>query len=226
MAGEFYSSHFPFCYNHFMIKAVLFDVDGVLIDSFAANLKFYQDLMIKAGYKPPAKKEFDNLFHRPLIDVIKILTKSNSDKEIQRVFEIGKNRRVKTQLELYKMPKGVDKVIKDLSKKYLLGVVTSRIKEYVYEVPKLAQLEKYFKVTIAYQDTINHKPDPEPILLACQKLNVNSSEAVYVGDVENDITAGKAAGTKTILYSQANLANADLHTSTFTKLPELIKSLD
>ena len=38
-----------------MIKAVLFDIDGVLLDSFEANFKFYVDLMAVAGYGPPTK---------------------------------------------------------------------------------------------------------------------------------------------------------------------------
>jgi HAD superfamily hydrolase (TIGR01549 family) len=209
-----------------MIKAVLFDIDGVLLDSFAANLKFYQDLMIKAGYEPPTKEEFSKLFHVTLMDVIKILTKSTSEDEIMRIWKMGQSRQVKTQVELYKMPNGVDKVIKDLSKIYLLGIVTSRIKEYIYEAPGLAKLQKYFKVAITYQDTIKHKPNPEPLLLACQKLNVLPDETVYIGDVENDIIAGKAAGTKTILYSKNYLEGADLYTSVFTKLLVLIKSLE
>jgi phosphoglycolate phosphatase-like HAD superfamily hydrolase len=40
-----------------MIKAVLFDIDGVLLDSFETNLKFFQDLLTKAGHRPPTREE-------------------------------------------------------------------------------------------------------------------------------------------------------------------------
>ena len=86
-------------------------------------------------------------------------------------------------------------------------------------------MQKYFRVAISYQDTINHKPHPEPLLLATKKLKVEPEESVYIGDVENDIKAGKAAGMKVIIYSKNQFSNADLCTSSFKKLPELIASL-
>ena len=208
-----------------MIKAVVFDIDGVLLNSFEANLKFFQDLMTQVGYRPPTREEFPPIFHLSMMDAIKTLTKSTSDEEIKRIWETGRSRKVKYHLELLTMPKRAGKVIETLSKKYSLGIVTSRIKESVYEAPDLAKLQKYFKVAISYQDTINHKPHPEPLLLACQKLNVSPREAVYIGDVENDIVAGKAAGMKVIIFSQNQYKNADANTAQFEKLPELIRSL-
>ena len=208
-----------------MIKAVVFDIDGVLLNSFEANLKFFQDLMVKVGYRPPTRKEFPPIFHLSMMDAIKTLTKSTSDEEIKRIWETGRSRKVKYHLELLTMPKRAGEVIETLSKKYSLGIVTSRIKESVYEAPDLAKLQKYFNVAISYQDTINHKPHPEPLLLACQKLNVSPREAVYIGDVENDIVAGKAAGMKVIIFSQNRYKNADANTTQFEKLPEVIKSL-
>jgi len=208
-----------------MIKAVIFDIDGVLLDSFEANLKFYQDLMVKAGYRPPTRGEFPSLFHLSMMDSIKAITGSTSNKEIERIWEMGKSRKVKYPIELLKMPERAESVIETLSKDYILGIVTNRIKEGVYEVPELAKLEKYFKSVVSYQDTINHKPHPEPLLVAAQRLNISPSEAVYIGDVENDIIAGKAAGMKVIIYSQNQFAAADACISEFIKLPEKIRSL-
>ncbi|MDO8487356.1 MAG: HAD family hydrolase [Candidatus Curtissbacteria bacterium] len=208
-----------------MIKAVVFDIDGVLLNSFEANLKFFQDLMTKVGYRPPTREEFPPIFHLSMMDAIKTLTKSTSDEEIKQIWETGRSRKIKYHLELLTMPEKAGEVIETLSKIYSLGIVTSRIKESVYEAPALAKLQKYFKVTISYQDTINHKPHPEPLLLACQKLNISPREAVYIGDVENDIVAGKAAGMKVIIFSQSQYKNVDAITSQFEKLPELIKSL-
>lgn len=59
-----------------MIKAIIFDVDGVLFDSFEANFKFYEDLFNKAGYIPPTRKEYPKLFHLPMMDVIKKICKN------------------------------------------------------------------------------------------------------------------------------------------------------
>jgi HAD superfamily hydrolase (TIGR01549 family) len=208
-----------------MITSILFDIDGVLLDSFEANLKFYQDLMVKAGYRPPVREEMPALFHLSLLDAIKAMTKVTSEAEINRIWRIGRDREVSYDLGLLTMPEGAQQVIAILSKKYALGIVTSRVRNSVYEFPPLAKLQKYFKVAIAYEDTTKHKPDPEPLLLAADKLGAASENCAYIGDVENDIKAARGAGMKAIIYSQRDFPQADICTSVFTKLPALVLSL-
>jgi phosphoglycolate phosphatase-like HAD superfamily hydrolase len=208
-----------------MIKAVIFDVDGVLLDSFEAGLKFFQDLLIASGYEPHTREEHSKLFHLTMKETIRHLTKSESEEEINKIWEMGKIRAVPYPLHLLKMPKDSEKTVIGLSKKYFLAIVTSRVKTSIYEFPKLAALEKYFKATISYQDTVNHKPHPEPLLLAASRLGVEPDECVYVGDLENDLTAARNAGMKFILYSKKKLKGADACTSSFKALPELINKL-
>jgi len=209
-----------------MIKAIIFDIDGVLLDSFEANLKFMRDLMINFGYRPPTREEFPAIFHLSLWEMIKKLTGLSDEKEIKKIWEIRKNHHVKYPLELLDYPAGAEATIDTLSKNYLLGVVTSRIKSSVFEAPKMAALKKYFPVAVSYEDTINHKPHPEPLLLAAQKLGVKPEEAVYIGDVQDDIKAARAAGMKVIIYSKKNLLEADICTDSFKSLPELIETLN
>src|SRR3989338_6819123 len=185
-----------------MIKAVIFDIDGVLLDSFEANLKFFQDLMVKTGHIAPTREEYKPAFHLSMMEAIKFLSKSTSEAETERIWEIGRSRNVEYDLELLKMPKGAEKTIDKLSKHYLLGIVTSRIRESVFESPDLNKLKDYFKVAVSYQDTQNHKPHPEPLLLASKKIGVNPGECVYIGDVENDIIAARAAGMKAVIFSK------------------------
>ncbi len=208
-----------------MIKAVIFDIDGVLLDSFEANLKFFQNLMTAAGYRPPTREEFPSLFHLSMMDVIKKLTNARSEEEIMRVFKLGESREVDYPIELLNTPDGTDETIKALSEDYLLGIVTSRIRKSVYESPKLARLEQYFSAAVAYEDTDNHKPHPDPLLLAANKLGVKPSECVYVGDVENDVKAARAAGMKSLIFSKNKISGADAETADFKAIPVLIKVL-
>lgn len=207
-----------------MIKAVLFDVDGVLIDSFEANLKFFQDLMIAAGYKPPSRDQYSGMFHLNLVSVIKTLAKPDSKKEFDRIYKMADSRDVEYDISLVSTPEGIEKILESLSRRYALGIVTGRIENSVYEVPALKALRSYFKVAIAHEDTDKYKPDPEPLLLAAQRLDVKPEEVVYIGDAYTDLQAAKAAGMKFISYPD-NINGADAHTNLFLNLPEVINNL-
>lgn len=204
-----------------MIKAVLFDVDGVLLDSFEANLKFYQDMMNMAGYPPPTREDFPSLFHLSMRSAIEVLV-SGTKEERERVFEMGMSRTVKYPVDLLTMPAHAKEVVGELSRIYTLGIVTSRIKNSVFEAPKLAGLRRYFSVVVCYEDTIAHKPHPEPLLLAARRLDILPSEAVYVGDAGTDLEAAKAAGMRVLMYSKEKFAKADASTSSFKEIPSII----
>ncbi len=208
-----------------MIKAVLFDVDGVLLDSFDANLKFYQDLFVKMGYKPPTVHEFKELIHYTLEKVIKEFTKA-SDQEVQRMLEIGKKSIEELYpYELLKTPPYVEETIEKLNKIYQLGIVTSRVKHHIYAVASLACLQKYMQVTVGFEDTKKHKPDPQPLLFASKKLGLQPQEVLYVGDALSDILAGKAAGMKVIHFGKEHFDNADAKTNSFKALLGIISTM-
>lgn len=208
-----------------MFKAVIFDVDGVLLDSFEANFTFYQKLMAHAGYSFPNREGFRNLFHLSMLDTIKEVTGSASEEEIRKIWNVGKNRIIAYPTEMLAVPPKAAETIKILSKKYLLGIVTSRVKKGVYEAPKLAQLKKHFRVTVSFEDTEKHKPDPEPLLLAAQLLAIKPEESVYVGDTESDVKAAHAAGMKALAYSKETVRDADMTTSVFENIPHLIEKI-
>lgn len=208
-----------------MIKAVIFDVDGTLLDSFEANLKFFQDVMVRAGYAPLTRERYAQMYHLNMRAVIETLLDSVSQEEIERICELGRSRAVEYPLESVHMSDGAEETIKTLSKNYLLGIATSRLRDNIYEVPELAALRQYFRATVAYEDTVEHKPDPAPLILAAERLGVSPEESVYVGDAATDLQAARAAGMKMILYSKNPVAGADAVTDSFIRLSELITRL-
>ncbi|HET6624335.1 MAG TPA: HAD-IA family hydrolase, partial [Gaiellaceae bacterium] len=59
---------------------------------------------------------------------------------------------------------------------------------------RFPELAKEFEVVVGYEDTERHKPEPDPVLLALERLGAAPAEAAYVGDSPFDIRAAKAAG--------------------------------
>lgn len=121
-----------------------------------------------------------------------------------------------------KTPEYSHEVIKQMYNIYQLGIVTSRIKEGIYTIPQMASLKKYFQIAVGFEDTIDHKLHPEPLLFAVRNLKVDPKETVYIGDAESDVLAAKAAGMRVILLAKENFAYADEYASSFKKLPEII----
>lgn len=209
-----------------MIKAVLFDIDGVLLDSLVANHKFYENLFTRAGYTPPTREEYAaSMFFSTMIDVIRQVTQSDSAEEIERVRVMGLDRKTLYPLDLVKMPDDAAPTIELLAEKYALGLVTSRIKQHIFAIPQMARLQHFFPVVVAFEDVAKHKPDPEPLLLAASQLDILPESIVYIGDAETDFKAAKAAGMKIIMYNNTQLQGADGYISSFSELPALFSTL-
>jgi pyrophosphatase PpaX len=67
-----------------------------------------------------------------------------------------------------------------LSKKYTIGLVTSRIRKNVFETDNMKEIQNYFTEIVAMEDTEKHKPEPEPLLLMLKKLEITADEAIYI----------------------------------------------
>ena len=76
-----------------------------------------------------------------------------------------------------------------------LGIVTAKRHRTVeLALDRFPELAKEFEVVVGYEDTERHKPEPDPVLLALERLGAAPAEAAYVGDSPFDIRAAKAAG--------------------------------
>lgn len=78
------------------------------------------------------------------------------------------------------------------------GIVTNKSHTYTQPILKALALDPAPGTVICPEDVSKTKPHPESLLLACQHLNCDASEAIYVGDHQRDIDCGKAAGSRTV----------------------------
>lgn len=94
---------------------------------------------------------------------------------------------------------GVEELLADLAGSgAVIGVVTSKRHVSATNTLRAAGLDGNLPLLVAMEDTDAHKPDPEPLLLALQRLGVRPAECVYIGDAVVDVQAARAAGMASI----------------------------
>lgn len=202
------------------MKTILFDIDGVLIDSRKANEEFYKDLLFRIGGKIPHQKDLDLFFVITLKESIKHFYPHLTPKEIKKACELGvriyPNVFCFEKLTPYARP-----VLTKLKKKYQLGIVTGRP---IAKVLDRFKLSNFFDVVITAQDYSHPKPHPEPLLMAIEKLNAIPKETAYVGDAKSDAEAAKKADITFIAYKDKSL-KTPYHFSNFKQLPGILEKI-
>lgn len=175
-----------------MIKAVLFDFDGTLIDTNELIFNSYRIAFRQVLNREISDEEILTLYGRPLRGSL-----MEYGEPWERLYNSYREFN-ETQHDL--LAKGFQgasegvKMIKELG--FKVGVVTSKRLHMVNRGMKIMGLEDVFDAIITPDDTEKAKPDPEPVLCGCRKLGVKPEESVYVGDSVFDMEAGKRAGTQ------------------------------
>lgn len=165
-----------------MLKAVIFDLDGVLLDNTQLIIEIFQEAARRAGSKVPDGKEVIATLGLIGRDMVEILL---GKKHLETLTQVWMEREKETKLMA-----GIKEVLVGL--KIKKAIVTSSPRWFVER--RLKDLISYFNVIISSESTEKHKPDPAPLLLACEKLRIKPEEAVYVGDRIIDFETAKNAG--------------------------------
>jgi pyrophosphatase PpaX len=109
-----------------------------------------------------------------------------------------------------------------------LGVVTAKRRSTVELAFARLPLAHFFDVVVGGDETVRHKPDPEPIVLALERLAAAPGESAYVGDSPYDIAAAHAAGVYAVgvtwgrIHGREALADADAIVDTAEELLDVL----
>ena len=192
-----------------MVKVVLFDLDGTLIDSKKAIVKSFLETakILHVTLDPKIIEENIGLNSK---EILKLALKTPlNDVGIENFIKLRRKVYESLWRKEVKLYSDVLPVLKELKRRRIkVGIVSSNIKSRLKEILEYFNLEEYVDVYIGLGDYVHAKPHPEPILLALKKLNVNvKSEVYYVGDMELDCLAAKNAGIKFILIIRDRASN-------------------
>jgi len=207
-----------------MIKAVIFDKDGLIIDSEPIHSKAFEVVLRSYGKVP-------KLFPNGLVHIVG-LRGDQSWKLLKEKYDIKENIEVlrKKQRENYSkllkskmtlMP-GVLSILKLIKvKKLKTAIASSSIRKHILHVINTLNLSTYFDVIVSGQDVVQSKPDPQIFLVTAEKLGLKVSNCLVFEDSETGVQAAKRAGMKVIAVPTKHTRNHD-----FSRADMIINSLE
>lgn len=179
------------------VKAILFDLDGVLVDSLDAWFYVFNDALRHFGFNKMTKSDFVKDFGAPIEHDVQKYFKGKTIEEVVNAYNINFQKNAK-YIKLNPQSKSIlDKIKKQ---KIKLGLITNSSKSIASKVLNHFKLNKYFYVIMTLEDVKRRKPAPDMILKACRMLKVTPKSTILVGDTKNDIIAGRRAGCVTVGY--------------------------
>jgi len=205
------------------VRAVLFDLDGTLLDTTELIIASYKHTARICLGRDMDEAEILPRLGEPLVVTMRDLAADRVDElvAVYRRFNLAEHDR------LVKLIPGVPETLPALRNRGVrLAIVSSKIRHTVEKGLDLFRLTTFFDVVIGLEDSPAHKPDPGPLLEALRRLDLGPASAVMVGDSPADILAARAAGARSIAVGWSRLPAAAIAAAgpdaTISTMPELL----
>jgi len=179
-----------------MIKALIYDFDGTLADTFGLHLKAYGFALSKFGINATSDEIINGCFNKLDKEAAKFFG-INNEILFSKYYRDSLLLFIKT-IRLY--PEVISTLTKLKNNNFLLGIATSRDRSEIKKVFSVLKIETYFNSIVTHDEVKKKKPHPEIFLTVCKKLGVKSGEVIIVGDAKTDIVAANAMGAKSVLF--------------------------
>ncbi len=213
-----------------MVRAVIFDSDGTLLDSFEAIVGAYEHVAGVFGYTPPtAAMVREQLRHAPPLPAI--LKSFFPNEDVEELLRANNEYIISRFNDSVRRFEGLDTSLQRLRELgFKLAVVTGGNHK-IQQVLEAHGIAQYFMSVVHCERVVKSKPDPEGFVLALEECGVLPHEAIMVGDSPTDIMAGKngqAAATIGVTHGNASredlvAADADYIVDSLPELCDLIE---
>lgn len=185
---------------------LIFDLDGTLIDSVPDLAAATNAMLTELNHSTYSEADIRNwvgngsykLVQRALSGSAKV-DATLSDDDTQHAQEIFFQKYSEATCVRTKPYQGVNEGLASLQQAgYRLALVTNKPIRFVPAIMTTFGWTDLFSITLGGDSLAVKKPDPTPLLHACERLNIDSAQAIMIGDSKNDILAGQNAGMMTL----------------------------
>lgn len=181
------------------LRAVLFDMDGTLLDTAPDFIAVAQAMRLARGLNPVPDQQIRDVVsggaRAMVLSAFDVDPMSGEFETLRLEFLERYQSHCAVFSRLYD---GMEQLLQDIEQaKLIWGVVTNKPLRFAEPIMQQLGLASRSSVLVCPDHVSRSKPDPEPMLLACRKLQLDPSTVLFVGDDLRDIESGRAAGSKT-----------------------------
>jgi phosphoglycolate phosphatase len=197
-------------------RAVLFDMDGTLVDSYAAITASVNHVLQHFGRPTLTQDKVRTLVGHGLEQLMTTVLPGVDSAAAAKIY---RDHHPSVLAAHTKLLPGVAAGLKALREaKIELGVCSNKPSYFTRALLKIFHIEDYFDVVFGPDDAGVAKPDPAMLLKSLEKLGVSREQALYVGDMEVDIETGRNAGVETWVVPTGSNDEAKLRSAKAQRL--------
>lgn len=196
-----------------MLKAVLFDMDGVIIDSEPIHYRLSKMYYSELGLDITDEEYYTFVGIGDKEIFTRLKEKYGLKQKVDEMVEAYQQRYIEhlQGLKDEKPIKGVDILIKDIYKRgFHLALGSSATRRNIEAVLEYFKLREYFDEIVSGCEVERSKPSPDIYVRAAEKLGMDPSGCVVIEDSSNGVRAAKSAGMKCIGYKNHNSGEQDI----------------
>ena len=206
------------------LPTILFDLDGTLLDSIQLILESQRYAFQKLGRQCPPDSEWLGGIGIPLRTMFGRYARDEAD--CTALIAAYREYQLPNHDRLIGTYGSAREVVERLHRRgHEIGIVTSKSEALSYRGLARIGLARFVDTVVGCDVSTRHKPDPEPVLIALQRLACRAGDAIFVGDSIHDVLAGNAAGVRTVAALWGAFTRADLEpggpTAWLTDISEL-----
>lgn len=179
-------------------KAMLFDLDGTLLDSAPDLVGSLNQVRLSEGLQPLPVAEISSHASKGAVGLLKAGMPQTDEVTFENWRQLFLEHYAENSFRESVLYDGVSDVLAFLDNAGIpWGIVTNKIESLTFPIVEAANLSDSIACCVCGDTLSRSKPDPAPVSLACGIMQVEACNTVFVGDDIRDIQAGKAAGTGT-----------------------------
>lgn len=193
--------------NGKQLRAVVFDVDGTLIDSTDAIVECFLRTFRDLAIAPPQRDTIIHGISRPIEDQFRDLTDHDPD-ECAAIYRTHYNE-IGCDMTVL-LPRVAPALERLVATGLRLGIATSRSRESTEMLLEHFGVLHHFECCIGPGQVTHPKPHAEPVLKALELLDTETGHACFVGDTKYDVNAAHAAGVRCIAVATGYASRGEL----------------